>query len=130
MAGKDRIPSQPASKVKMVKMGKTKSLQQKLDSFRVVERPVTDTSSEPGDFHDQSHDHDHPDQPDLEAVIMHDGTEWADAPEIQTQNQISSRSYAEVASPKLTNASPRICGNPDMAVGRSVGLSTPPPFAF
>ncbi len=112
MAGKDRIPSRPASKVKMVKTGKTKSLQQKLESFQVVERPVTDTSSEPGDFHGQNHNHDqdqdHSEQPDLEAVIMHDGTEWANAPEtqIQSQSQSLSRSYADVASPKLTNIGP------------------------
>ncbi len=95
----------------MVKTGKTKSLQQKLDSFWVVERLVTDTSSELGDFHGQNQDHDqdqdHSEQPDLEVVIMHDGTEWADAPEThiqsQSQSQSLSRSYADVASPKLTN---------------------------
>ena len=107
MAGKDRIPSRPASKVKMVKTGKTKSLQQKLDLFQVVERPVTDTSSEPGDFHGQNHDHDHLDQPDLEAVIINDGMAWADTPETQihsqSQSQNLSRSYADVASLKLTN---------------------------
>ncbi len=57
---------------------------------------------------------------------MHDGTEWADAPKTQIQNQTSSRSYAEVASLKLTNIGLGTSGNPDVAVGRSERPSTPP----
>ncbi len=96
----------------------------------MVERPVTDTSSEPGDFHGQNHDddhdhnHKHSAQPDLEAVIMHDGMEWADAPETHVQSQGLSRSYANVASPKLTNIGSGRSGSSGMTGGRSEGPST------
>ena len=55
---------------------------------------------------------------------MHDGMEWAEAPETHVQSQGQSRSSANVASPKLTNVGSERSGGSGMTGERSERPST------
>ncbi len=107
MAGKDKIPKQPV-KVKLVKLARLKLNQKRIDlAMKQVIARNTQAPTQPSVL--GCDDHDDHDDPDLEAPVLTEGTEWIDVDDrdnsiTQTAKSsapapASAASYAQMALP-------------------------------